>query len=233
MILCRFISLCVFLGFVIQAEGEEGFVSLFDGKSLEGWDGDPVYWSVKDGVIVGEVTPETLLKRNSFLIWNGGKVGDFELVVEYRVSAQGNSGINYRSVITPDLKWALTGYQGDIDGGDRWSGQNYEERGRTFLAYRGQSVVLKPDAKPELVKAIGEKDVLQKSIKKEDWNIYRIVAKGNVMKHYINDVPMSEVEDLDPKLRVAEGYLGVQVHVGPPMKIEYRKIELKKLTEVK
>lgn len=230
---CKLIGLCVFLGFVVQAEGEEGFVSLFDGKSLEGWDGDPVYWSVKDGVIVGEVTPETLLKRNSFLIWQGGKVADFELVVEYRVSAKGNSGINYRSVITPDLKWALTGYQADIDGGDRWSGQNYEERGRTFLAYRGQSVVLKPDAKPELVKAIGEKDELQNVIKKEDWNTYRIVANGNVIKHYINDVLMSEVEDLDPKLRVAEGHLGVQVHVGPPMKIEYRKIELKKLTETK
>ncbi len=225
---CRLFGLCVLLGFVMQAEGEDVFVSLFDGKSLEGWDGDPVYWSVKGGVIVGEVTAETLLKRNSFLIWQGGKVGDFELLVEYRVSAQGNSGINYRSVITPDLKWALTGYQADIDGGDRWSGQNYEERGRTFLAYRGQSVVLKPEAKPELVRVIGEKDVLQQAVKKEDWNTYRIVAKGNVIQHYINDVLMSEVEDLDPKLRVAEGYLGVQVHVGPPMKIEYRKIELKK-----
>ncbi len=230
---CRFIGLCVFLGFVIHADGEEGFVSLFDGKSLEGWDGDPVYWSVKNGVIVGEVTPDTLLKRNSFLIWQGGKVSDFELVVEYRVSEKGNSGINYRSLITPDLKWALTGYQADIDGGDRWSGQNYEERGRTFLAYRGQSVVLKPEAKPELVKAIGEKDALQRMIKKEDWNTYRIVAKGNVIKHYINDVLMSEVEDLDPNLRVSEGYLGVQVHVGPPMKIEYRKIELKKMKETK
>lgn len=226
-------GLLVFVGFVIQADGEEEFVSLFDGKSLEGWDGDPVYWSVKDGVVVGEVTADTLLKRNSFLIWQGGKVADFELVVEYRVSAKGNSGINYRSVLTPDLKWALTGYQADIDGGDKWSGQNYEERGRTFLAYRGQSVVLKPDAKPEVVKVIADKDVLQKAIKKEDWNTYRIVAKGNVIKHYINDVLMSEVEDLDPKLRVTDGYLGVQVHVGPPMKIEYRKIELKRLSEAK
>jgi hypothetical protein len=230
---CGLLGLCVLLGFVLPAKEEEGFVSLFDGKSLEGWDGDPVYWSVKDGVIVGEVTPETLLKRNSFLIWKGGTVADFELAVEYRVSAQGNSGVNYRSMITPDLKWALTGYQADIDGGDRWSGQNYEERGRTFLAYRGQSVVLKPDAKPEVIKFIGEKDELQKAVKKEDWNLYRIVAKGNVIRHYINDVLMSEVEDLDPKSRVAEGYLGVQVHVGPPMKIEYRKIELKKIVEKK
>lgn len=212
---------------------EEGFTDLFDGKSLEGWDGDPVYWSVKDGVIVGEVTPETLLERNSFLIWRGGKVGDFELVVEYRVSAKGNSGINYRSVETPDLKWALTGYQADIDGGDRWTGQNYEERGRTFLAYRGQCVVLKPGAKPEVAKEIGTAAELQKSVKKEDWNTYRIVAEGNVMRHFVNGVLMSEVEDLDPGKRVTEGLLGVQVHVGPPMKIEYRKIALKRLGKAK
>jgi hypothetical protein len=226
------VSLFVFLLLGAAIHGaEEAFVPLFDGKTLNGWDGDPVYWSVKDGVIVGEVTPETLLKRNSFLIWRGGTVGDFELVVEYRVSAKGNSGINYRSTETPDLKWSLTGYQSDIEGGDRWTGQNYEERGRTFLAYRGQGVVLKPGAKPEVVTVIGDMVDLQKSVKKEDWNTSRILSKGNVMKHFVNGVLMSEVEDLDPEKRVTEGFLGVQVHVGPPMKIEYRKIELRKLGE--
>jgi len=220
-----------FIGVCAFADEDDGFVPLFDGKSLNGWDGDPVYWSVKDGSIVGEVKPETLLKRNSFLIWKGGTVGDFELVVEYRVSAQGNSGINYRSAVTPDLKWSLTGYQADIDGGDRWTGQNYEERGRTFLAYRGEGVVLKPDAKPEVVSEIGGKDELQEAVKKGDWNTYRIVAKGNVMQHFVNGVLMSQVEDLDPKKRVLEGLLGVQVHVGPPMMIEYRSILLKRLGE--
>lgn len=222
----------IFLGllFCVLAQAEESqFVELFDGKSLNGWDGDPVYWSVKNGVIIGEVTPETLLKRNSFLIWRGETVGDFELVVEYRVSAKGNSGINYRSVETPDVKWSLTGYQADIDGGDQWTGQNYEERGRTFLAYRGQRVVLKPGAKPEVVDEIGTRKELQKAVKKEDWNTYRIVAKGNVIKHFVNGVLMSEVDDRDPENRVTQGLLGVQVHVGPPMKIEYRKILLKEI----
>lgn len=214
---------------IVHAAEEDGFVQLFDGKTLEGWDGDPVYWSLRDGMIVGEVTPDTLLKRNSFLIWRGGTAGDFELVVEYRVSAKGNSGINYRSVETPDVKWSLTGYQADIDGGDKWTGQNYEERGRTFLAYRGQKVVLKPDAKPEMVTEIGDMAELQKAVKKEDWNTYRIVAKGKVMKHFVNGVLMSEVEDLDPEKHVAKGLIGVQVHVGPPMKIEYRRISLKEL----
>jgi hypothetical protein len=221
--------LCFFLITCVSLHAEEGVVELFDGKTLDGWDGDPVYWSVKDGVIVGEVTPETLLKRNSFLIWKGGTVGDFELVVEYRVSAKGNSGINYRSVMLEDAKWSLAGYQSDIEGGDKWTGQNYEERGRTFLAYRGQEVVLKPGAKPEVVREIGTMEELQKAVKKEDWNTCRIAAKGNVMQHFVNDVLMSEVEDLDPEKRVLEGLLGVQVHVGPPMKIEYRKIALKRL----
>ena len=178
---------------VLFAEAEEGFVDLFNGRNLEGWDGDPVYWSVKNGLMVGEVTPETLLKRNSFLIWRGGTARDFELVAEYRVSAKGNSGINYRSVETPEVKWSLTGYQADIDGGDRWSGQNYEERGRTFLAYRGQKVVLKSGAKPEIVEELGTREELQKAVKKEDWNTYRIVARGHVIQHFINGVLMSEI----------------------------------------
>lgn len=221
------------LALCLPLHAEEGFVELFDGKSLDGWDGDPVYWSVEDGAILGKVTPETLLKRNSFLIWKGGKPGDFELIVEYRVSPQGNSGINYRSVLLPDAKWSLAGYQGDIDGADNWTGQNYEERGRTFLAYRGQKVVLKPDEKPLIIENLGDKAELQKVVKKEDWNTYRIVAEGNVMKHYVNGVLMSEVEDLDGEKRVMQGLIGVQVHVGPPMTIEYRKISLKTLGETK
>lgn len=211
------------------ASADEQAVELFDGKSLDGWDGDPTYWRVEGGCIVGEVTPDTLLKRNSFLIWRGGTVDDFELVVEYRVSANGNSGINYRSIETPGLKWSLTGYQADIEGGPRWTGQNYEERGRTFLACRGQSVVLRPGADPEVVRQLGSPEALQAEVKNEDWNTCRIVATGPRIRHYVNGVLMSEVEDLDPDKRRLSGLLGVQVHVGPPMKIEYRRIGLRRL----
>ena len=86
--------------------------------------------------MVGEVTPETLLERNSFIVWKGGTPADFELKMEYRVSPEGNSGINYRSVKVPGVAHALKGYQLDIDGPGQWTGQNYEERGRTFLALR-------------------------------------------------------------------------------------------------
>jgi hypothetical protein len=225
----RFSLLCLLsLPALIAAEPEAGFQSIFDG-TLKDWDGDPVYWKAENGVLIGEVTPETLLKRNSFIIWRGGKPGDFELKLEYRVSPQGNSGINYRSIEVPDLKWALQGYQDDIDGGDRWSGQNYEERGRTFLAYRGQSVVLNPGRKPEVVRELGDRAELQKKVVKNGWNKVHIVAKGNLLQHFTNGVLMSEVLDEDPEKRTMSGLLGVQVHVGPPMKIEFRNILLKTL----
>jgi hypothetical protein len=222
-------ALAALVSLSLPASADEEAVALFDGKSLDDWDGDPTYWRVEGGCIVGEVTPDTLLKRNSFLIWRGGTVGDFELVGEYRVSAKGNSGINYRSIETPGLRWSLTGYQADIEGGPRWTGQNYEERGRTFLAYRGQSVVLRPGAKPEVVRQLGTPEALQAKVRKGDWNTYRIVATGPRVRHYVNGVLMSAVEDLDPDKRRLSGLLGVQVHVGPPMKIEYRRIELRRL----
>ncbi len=88
-----------------------GFELIFDGKTLNGWEGDPKYWRVENGCLVGEVTPETLLKQNSFIIWRGGTTRDFELKVEYRVSAKGNSGINYRSVQITNSPFAMSAHQ--------------------------------------------------------------------------------------------------------------------------
>jgi hypothetical protein len=206
----------------------EGFVTIFDG-TLKNWEGDPVYWKAENGSLVGEVRPDTLLKQNSFIIWRGGTTGDFELKLEYRVSAQGNSGINYRSIELPGTKWAMQGYQDDIDGKDQWSGQNYEEKGRTFLAYRGQAVVIPPGGKPQVVRELGDRAELQKKVLKEDWNQVHIIANGNLLQHFTNGVLMSEVRDDDSEHRRMSGLLGVQVHVGPPMKIEYRKIRIKHL----
>ena len=220
-------SLVCFAALAMAEAQEEGFVPIFDG-TLKDWDGDPVYWRVENGVLTGEVRPDTLLKRNSFIIWRGGEVADFELKLEYRVSAQGNSGINYRSREVEGVRWAMCGYQADIDGRDQWSGQNYEERGRTFLAYRGQGVVLRPGAEPEIVKVLGDRAELQGFVRKEDWNEVHLIARGNLLRHFINGVLMSEVRDEDPGKRSMRGLLGVQVHTGPPMKIEFRNIRLRR-----
>ena len=219
-----------------------GFKSIFDGKTLDGWEGNPIYWSVKDGAITGEITPETLLKANTFLIWQGGQPGDFELKAEFKISEGGNSGINYRSEMVEDVPFALKGYQADIDGKNNYTGQNYEERKRTTLAYRGQ--ITKISSQPDGVttrdyveknawkglhveKEIGDRAELGAKIKPGEWNSIHIVAKGNVLKHYINGQLMSEVHDEDPKNRMESGYLGVQVHVGPAMIVQYKDVMLK------
>ena len=207
---------------------ESGFVSIFDGKTLTDWEGDSLYWHVENGAIVGEVTPETILKRNTFLIWRGGTANDFELKLEYKVSDQGNSGINYRSFEVAGVPFALKGYQFDIDGQGEWTGQNYEERGREFLALRGQIAKVDNQQKVFEVGKVGDKSALLSFIKKDDWNECHIIVRGNTLIHIINNQIMSVVIDDDTLNRKKDGLLGMQVHVGPPMKIEYRNIRLKK-----
>ncbi|MDA9555458.1 DUF1080 domain-containing protein [Pelobium sp.] len=207
---------------------DKGFVSIFNGKSLKGWMGDTTYWKVINHSLVGEVTPATILKRNSFIIWKKGLTSDFELKVDYRISPLGNSGINYRSEELKDIPFALKGYQADIDGANRYTGQNYEERGRGFLALPGQSVVLKTNQKPIITGSTGDVSVLKANLK-PDWNECHILAKGNKIQHYINGVLMSEIIDEDSLKAKKTGLLGVQVHVGPPMKVEYRNFRLKQM----
>lgn len=208
---------------------KNGFVKIFDGKSLTGWDADTTFWKVKDNCFVGEVTPATPIKTNTFLIWRGGLPADFELKAKYRISADGNSGINYRSEELPNIKYALKGYQADIDGGNVYTGQNYEERGRGFLAKRGEIALLKTDTKPTITGTVGNPDALKAKILTNDWNEIHIIVKGNHMRHYINGVLMSEVTDEDLDKRKMSGLLGFQVHVSKTMKVEYRKVFLKEL----
>lgn len=206
------------------------FVAIFDGRTLADWDADPKYWHVEDGALVGVVTPETLLKSNSFAIWRGGLPADFELKVEYRISAGGNSGINYRSTQLPTPAFGPKGYQVDIDASDRFTGQNYEERGRAFLAMRGQVTRATPDRKPVVIGAVEDKDTLSSFIGAGDWNQVHLIARGNVLIHMVNGHVTSIVVDEDPARRTTEGRIGVQVHVGPPMKVEFRNFLLKPLT---
>jgi hypothetical protein len=155
---------------------DDGFESLFDGKSLNGWEGNPDFWSVQDGVITGQTTAEKPTKGNTFLIWRKGEVGDFELRLQFRIVG-GNSGVQYRSEEVS--KFVIKGYQADFDAAGGWAGTLYEEKGRGVLAKRGSKVLVKADGKKEEVgRTAEEKDILA-SIKKEDWNDYTIIADGN------------------------------------------------------
>jgi hypothetical protein len=215
---------------------EAGFTSIFDGKTLAGWEGDPKFWRVEDGEIIGEITPGNEIKRNTFLIWRCGLTGDFELKLRYRISDRGNSGINYRSEELTDAKFSLKGYQFDIDGGGRGNaaavrhtGNNYEERGRTFMALRGQVTRAVEGAKREVIGAVGDYKEMMGLIRNDDWNDVHIIARGNTLVHLLNGHVVSIVVDDDAEHRAAEGKLGVQVHVGPPMKVQYKDIRMKKL----
>jgi hypothetical protein len=210
---------------------EPGFQSIFDGLTLAGWEGNPTYWRAENGTLVGEITPDRILESNTFIVWRGGRPRDFELKLDYRITAGGNSGINYRSAIvpdpvTPDNKFAMRGYQFDLDGAKRYSGNNYEEKGRLFLAVRGQVTRVVGGLPPVLVSTIGDAGQLA-AVAIDDWNSVHISARGNTLVHMLNGRLMSVVIDDDAPNRPVDGSIGVQVHVGPPMKVEYRNIRLK------
>jgi hypothetical protein len=212
---------------------EAGFKPIFDGKTLDGWEGDPKYWRVESGSLVGEITPETLIKSNTFIVWRGGSPKDFELKADYRITSGGNSGINYRSVVVPDTvtpsnKYAMRGYQADIDGANRYTGQNYEEKGRLFLATRGQVTHVVGVRKPVVLANLGD-DLALKAFITDDWNSYHLIIRGNVLIHILNGHTMCVVIDDDPAGRAFEGLIGVQVHVGGPMKVEYKNFRLRTL----
>jgi hypothetical protein len=242
--------LLLFFAFGCHTSGQSqskknGFVQIFDGKSLKNWKGDTTLWRVENGSLVGEISPYKALTTNSFMIWQGGQPKDFELKLEYRITENGNSGINYRSEQLSDVPHALRGYQADIDGKNYYTGQNYEERGRTTLAYRGQKTLIKQPENPGgglsegvknnawtglvVTQSLGNLDSLKTLIKSEAWNECHLIIKGNRLQHFINGVLMSDVTDNDTVHRKMNGSLGVQVHVGPPMKVEYRNIRLKQL----
>ena len=220
---------------------EDGFISMFDANSLSGWEGDTAIWSMANGVLTGEIKADAEpLKNNTFIIWGGGETGDFELKGQFKISKSGNSGINYRSERFTEVPFALKGYQADIDGNNNYTGQNYEERNRTTLAYRGQRTeVLKIEdgiqaeskgnawSNVKIVDTVATAEELKAAVKDEDWNEIHIIADGNKLSHYINGVLISEVIDNDVVNGKAKGLLGMQVHVGPPMKVEYKDLKIK------
>ncbi len=226
------------LSAALAAHAEEK--SLFNGTDLSGWDGNKQLWSVKDGAITGTTSAsaddpaKSSLKHNTFLIWRGGVVKDFELTLKYRIVA-GNSGIQYRS---KELEAGaqgpvLSGYQADFEAGTKYSGILYEEKARGILALRGESVTItdsEDPKKPKLTKGepVGDSEAIQVAIKSEDWNDYKIIAKGGHLQHFINGMKTVDVKD-ESTAGAKEGLLGLQIHTGPPMVVQFKDLVLKTL----
>jgi hypothetical protein len=203
-----------------------GFQAIFNGKDLTGWSGSGKYWSVQDGALTG-VTDGTL-DYNRFITWKDGLVKNFELRVKVKVTPGGNSGLQYRGQERPDLgEWVVTGYQCDVvPARDDYNGMLYEERGRRILAHTGEKVIIDPQGQPWVV---GKLPV--RNFPADQWHDYRVLVEGNHHRHWIDGVPTVDVIDLDEKGRALQGVLAVQVHVGPPMKIQYRDFWLKPLPD--
>jgi len=210
----------------ISSAQDKNGKELFNGKDLTGWEGLPKLWSVEDGAITGTTTAEEPLKNNTFLVWKGGTVGDFELTLEYRIQG-GNSGIQYRSKLMDAEKFIVGGYQADIDSTMRYTGINYEEKGRGIMAERGQVIQVTSSGEKKVVGTCGDPAALASKVSKDGWNRYKIIAKGNKLQHYINDILMSELIDEQMEKGSKEGILAFQVHTGPAMKVQFKNILLK------
>ena len=213
---------------------EPGFVKIFNGKDLTGWEGNPKLWSVKDGAITGQTTAENPTRGNTFLIWTNGTVGDFELRCSFRLvpgDSEGfaNSGIQYRSQVVDPAKWVVHGYQADMEAGPTYTGILYEEGIRGIMAGRGEKVIWDKDGKKQVVGSVGDAAAIEASIKKGDWNDYVIIAQGNHLQQWVNGKQTINVVDETEAKRAMSGILALQLHAGHPMMAQFRNIRLKKL----
>jgi HEAT repeat protein len=208
---------------LLQEMGKEGWRELFNGRDLTGWDGAPGEWRVEDGALTAQSTAEKPCKQCNYLVWKDGAPGDFDLLADFRLSAEGNSGIQIRSERRPN--WDTYGYQADMTGDGKLVGFVYHHK-RGLIAGRGQNVAIGADGKKS-EQVIGDPAELLKAFKKEDWNTYRIVCRGPEITLYVNGVMMCRFTDQDKASAAASGIIALQMHPGPPMKVQFRNIRLR------
>jgi hypothetical protein len=215
---------------------EAGMKTIFNGKDLTGWDGDPRLWSVRDGVIHGETTADVPAKGNTFIIWKDGVLKDFELRLSFRCNAINNSGIQYRSKhITEKVRneWVVRGYQHEIRNEDTFPnvpGFIYDEGGMTGKRGRicmvGEKAIWEADGKKILKDDLIDEAGFKKLMKVDDWNDVAIIAKGNHIQHYLNGKLILDFTD-HPKNALSEGILALQLHAGKPMWTEFKDIRIR------
>jgi hypothetical protein len=204
---------------------EPGFKPIFNGTSLDGWSGDQRFWRVEDGAIVGETSKDNPAPGNTFLVWEQGEVDDFEIKLRFRMPTEyANSGVQIRSV--RHGTYVIGGYQPDLSN-DGWTGAMYEERGRGMLARRGEIAVILPDGS-RTASTFADGDKLHQLMNLHEWNEYHITARGRHIAIRLNGQRMSEIIDHGPEARSA-GLLAFQLHGGPPMRVEIKDVELRRL----
>lgn len=210
-------------------ETADGHKAIFDGESLAGWIGDESYWRVENGAIVAESTPENPCRENTFLRWALGEVDDFDLRLKVRITGTqaANSGIQFRSRVDHDGH--VVGYQADLDRSLRFAGMLYDERGRGILCPAGQTAVVDGDSPRVGPREAQPSEAAKAAFKLDDWNDYQILARGNHIQLFLNGVKTADLTDKDTKHRDFQGVLALQLHSGPPMKVEFKDIRLQRL----
>ncbi len=208
-----------------EGELEQGFVPMFNGKDLTGWQGAPGWWQARNGILFAESTPKKPCKRSHYLYWTGGKPADFDMRFSFRVSGHANSGVQFRSEPRPN--WNTWGYQADFDSAGVYTGCLYQHV-RGLVARRGQKVFI-DESGNKTVTEISDADELLGAIDPKGWNEYRILARGPKIVLWINGVRMCEVEDHEPKFALPRGITALQMHQGPPMKVEFKDLRIRLL----
>lgn len=239
----------------IDFDDHAGFVPIFDGKTLNQWDGNPDVWKVEDGSIVGVSTVEKP-SGNTFIVYHGAHARDFDLKLEIKVENGGGSGIQYRShtgypppggtggrgrpgeplAPAPRAEWTMIGPQADFwypasASARSYTGQFYSQNtGRDILAWRGQVVNTLPGKVPRLVGNIGDRAALEACIKVSDWNQYNIMVRGGTFIHILNGQLLAVLIDDDPaSSNNVDGLFGLQIE-GFPSKVSFRDLWLKKIS---
>ena len=200
----------------------------FDGRTLDGWDGDRAHWSVEDGALVGRSTAERPLAASTYLAWSGDMPQDFDLRCRVLIT-DGNSGIHYRSHRVAG-KADMAGFQADLDAANSYTGILYEGLGREVMSGRGEQVEWSPAGK-RVTARFAPEDRLKQVMRPGEWNEYRIEARGTRVRHWINGTLMTEVSDGDASRFRRDGQLAFQLHAGPPMEVRYRDLTVTPIVE--
>jgi len=198
------------------------FRPIFNGRDLTGWSQQDGYFSVKDGVITGESTAEHLCKPNHHLVYTAEELADFELRAEFRLSKGANSGIQLRC--KPQFV-GDNGYQADMNGGGEIVGFLYHPR-QHLIGARGSDVTIDAAGK-KTVKRFADGKALQDLYRVEQWNDMRVKVEGRAITVWINGVRTTSVTDVRTAFLPEKGHIALQLHQGPPMKIEYRNLRIR------
>jgi HEAT repeat protein len=204
---------------------EQGFKPMFDGISLKQWKGGGGFWQAKDGILQAQSSLDKVCKQQCHLIWTGGKPGDFEMRCEFKLSPEANSGIQIR---TRDQEFGDSGYQADMNGGGNYVGYLYHPK-QHLVGERGAKVTLAADGKKSVERFADAKELGDKVFKKDDWNEYILIAKGPTVTLFVNGMKTCELTDVRPDMMPKRGFITLQMHPGPPMKIQYRNLRIKEL----